>query len=134
LGNCLWAIPGSQKWPDFLAAQMIEHLTNDGHSLLLLDLYPLFVNQLTGSIIFGFAGFKTSGAVPIEVEPGDCIFHNILLLHGSQSSTSPLRRTIYYEYRSIAQELKMGPHKPEYIPLKQSTFAFWVDRSLSLSL
>lgn len=25
-GTCLWAIPGSQGWPDFLAANMIEHL------------------------------------------------------------------------------------------------------------
>lgn len=47
--------------------------------------------------------------------------HNILVLHGSQKSlpTSPLRRTVYFEYRAIGQELKMGPHKPEYIPLKQ---------------
>lgn len=66
-------------------------------------------------------GFKTSGAIPVEVSPGDVILHNILVLHGSPSSDSPLRRTVYFEYRSIDQELRKGPHVPEYIPLKQST-------------
>jgi len=73
---------------------MIEHLTKDG--------------------------FRKVGAVPVEVQPGDVILHNILILHGSPACKSPLRRTVYYEYRAIEQELKMGPHKPEYIPLKQN--------------
>lgn len=96
LGNCLWVVPGSHKWPDFLAGQMGLHLTKDG--------------------------FNRNGAVPVPVKPGDIILHNILVLHGSTSSTSPLRRTVYYEYRSIPHELKYGPHKPQYIPLKQRTF------------
>jgi len=94
MDNCLWVIPGSNKWPDFIASSMIEHLTKDG--------------------------FKKSGAIPVPVQPGDVILHNILVLHGSPACKSPLRRTVYYEYRSIEQELKMGPHKPEYIPLKQN--------------
>jgi hypothetical protein len=65
------------------------------------------------------AGFKKSGAVPIVVGPGDVVFHNILVLHGSTHSEGPLRRTVYYEYRAIGQEIKMGPHIPEYVPLKQ---------------
>jgi len=93
LNNCLYVIPGSHKWPDFFAASMIEHLTKDG--------------------------FKTTGAIPVEVNPGDVIFHNILVLHGSPSCNSPLRRTVYYEFRSSEQEKNMGPHKEEYIPLKQ---------------
>ena len=95
LGNCLWAVPGSQKWPDFLAGQLGLHLTKDG--------------------------FNRNGSVPIPVKPGDVILHNILVLHGSSSSSSPLRRTVYYEYRSIPHELKYGPHQPKYIPPKQRT-------------
>jgi len=91
--NCLWVIPGTHKLPDFVAAMMIESLVKDG--------------------------FKTTNAIPVPVQPGDVILHNILVLHGSSSCTSPLRRTVYYEFRSIPQELKMGPHKPEYVPLKQ---------------
>lgn len=91
--NCLWVIPGTHKLPDFVAAMMIESLVKDG--------------------------FKTTNAIPVPVESGDVVLHNILVLHGSSSCNSPLRRTVYYEYRSIPQELKMGPHKPNYIPLKQ---------------
>jgi ectoine hydroxylase-related dioxygenase (phytanoyl-CoA dioxygenase family) len=93
LNNCLYVIPGTHKWPDLLAASMIEFLTQDG--------------------------FKTTGAVPVEVRPGDVILHNILILHGSPSCKSPLRRTVYYEYRSIDQERRMGPHNLEYIDVKQ---------------
>jgi ectoine hydroxylase-related dioxygenase (phytanoyl-CoA dioxygenase family) len=68
-------------------------------------------------------GFKKAGALPVPVKPGDVIFHNILVVHGSASCSSPLRRTVYYEYRAIEQELRKGPHVPEYVPLKQSAFS-----------
>jgi hypothetical protein len=100
LGNCLWVVPGSHKWPDYLAGQMGLHLTKDG--------------------------FNRNGAVPVPVEPGDVILHNILVLHGSSSSTSPLRRTVYFEYRSIPHELKFGPHQPHYMPVKQSTSSCYI--------
>jgi len=90
--NCLYVVTGTHKWPDMIASAMIDHLTSDG--------------------------FKKNGAIPVEVQPGDVILHNILVLHGSPACKSPLRRTVYYEYRSIEQELAMGPHKPEYVPLK----------------
>jgi len=92
--NCLWVIPGTHKLPDFVAAMMVESLIKDG--------------------------FQTTNAIPIPVNPGDIIFHNILVLHGSSFCSGPLRRTVYFEFRAISQELKMGPHKPEYIPLKQN--------------
>jgi ectoine hydroxylase-related dioxygenase (phytanoyl-CoA dioxygenase family) len=28
--NCLYVIPGTQKWPDMMASAMIDHLTSDG--------------------------------------------------------------------------------------------------------
>lgn len=51
-------------------------------------------------------GFRTAGAVPIEVEPGDMIMHNILVLHGSSSCNSPLRRTGMTEGKRKQKEKK----------------------------
>jgi hypothetical protein len=53
------------------------------------------------------------------MHPGDVIIHNILVLHGSPAAQSHLRRVIYYEFRPAEVELAIGPHTPEYIPLKQ---------------
>eukprot|EP00743_Colponemidia_sp_Colp-15_P012576 GILK01014360.1.p1 GENE.GILK01014360.1~~GILK01014360.1.p1 ORF type:complete len:356 (+),score=41.26 GILK01014360.1:34-1068(+) len=94
-GNCLWVVPGSNQWPDSLAGMMISHLTDQGK------------------------GFKTDGAVPVELGPGDCLFHNVLLVHGSPACQSPLRRTIYLEFRPAETELELGPHVPEFVFLKQ---------------
>jgi hypothetical protein len=53
------------------------------------------------------------------MNPGDVIFHNILVLHGSPAARSTLRRVVYYEFRPGEIEREFGPHTPEYIPLKQ---------------
>lgn len=93
MSNCLWAIPGSNRWSQEKAEETVRKL-NEG-------------------------GFKTEGAVPLKMNPGDVLLHNILLLHGSPAAQSKLRRVVYYEFRPIEVELKIGPHTPEYIPLKQ---------------
>ncbi len=93
LENCLWGIPGSNQWTDAEAqAECQRHNTN---------------------------GFDTAGAVPIPMQPGDVIFHNILVLHGSPPTQGAMRRTVYYEFRPGEIERDSGPHVPEYIPLKQ---------------
>ena len=92
--NCLWGVLGSNRWSQQQADETIARLN-------------------TG-------GFQTSdGAVPILMNPGDVIFHNILALHGSPPAQSRLRRVVYYEFRPAEIELEHGPHIPEYIPLKQ---------------
>jgi phytanoyl-CoA hydroxylase len=93
LDTCLWVIPGSHKWDPERAQCEIERLNNDG--------------------------FHRDGAIPVPMQPGDVIFHDILVLHGSPASTSKLRRVIYYEFRTAHVEERIGPHMPEYIPLKQ---------------
>jgi len=96
LSNCLWGIPGSNNWSDADAAAKIKKLTDAPGT------------------------FSTDDdCVPILMNPGDVIFHNILALHGSGPARTKLRRVIYYEYRPIEIELAHGPHKPEYIPVKQ---------------
>jgi len=93
ISNCLWGIPGSNLWPVEEANGTIQRLNKDG--------------------------FHTEGTIPILMNPGDVILHNILALHGSPATQSKLRRVLYYEYRAAEIESKKGPHKPEYIPLKQ---------------
>jgi phytanoyl-CoA hydroxylase len=65
--GCLWALPG-------------YHLV--GH----VDLDQRTTEEL----------FEDSGAIPIEMEAGDVLFHAIALPHGSRASASPHQRRIFY--------------------------------------
>ena len=94
MSNCLWGVLGSNQWPAERIAETLARLNKDG--------------------------FQTSdGAVPILMQPGDVIFHNILALHGSPPAQTKLRRVIYLEFRPGEVERQFGPHSLEYIPLKQ---------------
>ena len=96
LTNCLWGILGSNKWSEEEADATVKRL-----------------NAAPGS-------FSTDDrCVPILMNPGDVIFHNILVLHGSPAAQSKLRRVVYFEFRPAEVERAFGPHRPEYIPLKQ---------------
>jgi ectoine hydroxylase-related dioxygenase (phytanoyl-CoA dioxygenase family) len=93
--NCLWGILGTHKMTQEEASVQIKAL-NEGSE------------------------FSTpANAVPIPMQPGDVILHNILVLHGSPAAQSHLRRVVYYEFRPAEIESAVGPHTPEYIPLKQ---------------
>ncbi len=93
LSNCLWGIPGSNQWSEKEANETVARLNKDG--------------------------FHTEGAVPIKMNPGDVILHNILALHGSPAALTKLRRVIYLEFRPGEVEREFGPHTLEYIPVKQ---------------
>jgi ectoine hydroxylase-related dioxygenase (phytanoyl-CoA dioxygenase family) len=92
--NCLWAIPGSQRWSDADAARECERRSRGG-------------------------GFDAEAAAPVPMQPGDALLHDILLVHGSPASESALRRVLYYEFRPADVERRRGPHTPAYLPLKQ---------------
>jgi len=67
-------------------------------------------------------GWDVPGAVIAELEPGDVLVHDVMVVHGSPGvSGNPLRRTIYYEFRPMQQILEEGPWDRE-----------WVDRRLRL--
>jgi phytanoyl-CoA hydroxylase len=103
--NCLWGIPGSNQWSEEEAwAKNVE---------------------LNSGLAKG--EFYTEGAIPIPMNPGDVILHNILALHGSPPAQSKLRRVVYYEFRPAEVELAKGPHKPEYIPAKQKLLLACLD-------
>ncbi|MFD2613608.1 phytanoyl-CoA dioxygenase family protein [Paenibacillus gansuensis] len=89
--SCLWVIPGSTHWTKEDA-----------------DAYC------------ARPGFSFEGAIPVPMNPGDVIFHDIQLLHGSpEGDGNDLRRTVYFEFRAGENEDEFGPHTLEYIPLKQ---------------
>lgn len=48
--------------------------------------------------------FEDSGAIPIEMEAGDVLFHAITLPHGSRASASPQQRRIFYLHY-LAEEI-----------------------------
>ena len=107
LSNCLWGLPGSNLWAwDQAEAEIKQRNTG---------------------------GFNSDGAVPILMQPGDVLFHNILVLHGSPpTQNAPLRRVLYYEFRPGEVERELGPHRPEYIPVKQKVLlACLRDRAMS---
>jgi phytanoyl-CoA hydroxylase len=68
--GCLWAIPGS-------------------HRSGTVDVDRMVAEQ----------GWYLKDAVPLELEPGDVMFHHVALVHGSPENRSPvLRRTFYIHY------------------------------------
>ena len=110
--NCVWIIPGSNNWEKQRAQQWLgEHRA-----------------ETTAE------EFKASGAVPALMEPGDVLFHDILVLHGSPSTNArALRRVVYYEFRTAHVEDAIGPHVPAYIPLKQKALLACIERRKAAS-
>ena len=105
--NCVWIIPGSSRWTkEHANAWLSEHR-----------------GQATAE------EFKASGAVPALMQPGDVLFHDILVLHGSPATNArALRRVVYYEFRTAHVEEAIGPHVPAYIPLKQKVLLACIER------
>jgi ectoine hydroxylase-related dioxygenase (phytanoyl-CoA dioxygenase family) len=67
-------------------------------------------------------GWDAPGVVQVELEPGDVLVHDVMVVHGSEAVTgNRLRRTIYYEFRAAEQIAAEGPWD-----------ATWVDRRLRL--
>lgn len=98
--SCLWVIPGTNRWT---AQQANERIKREG--------------------------FDTSDAIPVPINAGDVIFHDITVLHGSPAGDgNALRRTIYYEFRPAEIEIEFGPHIPEYLPLKQQVLLECIKR------
>lgn len=67
-------------------------------------------------------GWDPPGVVKVEMEPGDVLLHDVMVVHGSPPvEGKALRRTIYYEFRAAEQILAEGPWDRD-----------WVDRRLRL--
>ena len=70
-------------------------------------------------------GFKTPGLIPVPAKAGDVIIHNTRVIHGSHASRSAsLRRTIYYEFRTL--EWISTPGHAEYMGLSGRDMTAWI--------
>lgn len=88
--GCLWVAPGTHK----MAHQLPKHEV--------------------------FRGLNFEGMIPIPVKAGDVLLHNVRLIHGSpRSKGGALRRTLYYEFQSIARMQKQSGPRPAH-PLRNN--------------
>jgi phytanoyl-CoA hydroxylase len=110
LTTCLWAIPGSQSWDDDRATAALHRPADDAE------------------------GFRAAGGIPIPVGAGDVIVHDVFAVHGSPPTAGALRRVVYFEYRPIELELRIGPHVPEYVAVKQQGLVACLRRRVGLGI
>jgi hypothetical protein len=67
-------------------------------------------------------GWNPPGSIVVEMDPGDVLLHDVMVVHGSpKAEGNALRRTIYYEFRAAEQILEEGPWNRD-----------WIDRRMRL--
>jgi ectoine hydroxylase-related dioxygenase (phytanoyl-CoA dioxygenase family) len=67
-------------------------------------------------------GWDAPGVTQIEMQPGDALLHDVMVLHGSEATSgNALRRTLYFEFRAAEQIQAEGPWQGD-----------WLDRRLRL--
>ncbi|NJK45444.1 MAG: phytanoyl-CoA dioxygenase family protein [Pleurocapsa sp. SU_196_0] len=55
-------------------------------------------------------GWDPPGVIHVEMQPGDVLLHDVMVLHGSERvEGKSMRRTIYYEFRSAEEITAHGP-------------------------
>ena len=60
--------------------------------------------------------WEIPGVIQVELEPGDVLLHDVMVLHGSERTLGgKLRRTIYYEFRAAEMILEEGPWGLDWI-------------------
>ena len=61
-------------------------------------------------------GWDLPGVIHVQLEPGDVLLHDVMVLHGSERTLGKnLRRTIYYEFRAAEMILDEGPWDEDWI-------------------
>jgi hypothetical protein len=67
-------------------------------------------------------GWNHPAAIEVEMQPGDVLLHNVMVVHGSPHvEGKALRRTIYYEFRAAEEIVADGPWDRQ-----------WIDRRMRL--
>lgn len=93
--NCVWGIPGSNRWTSEEAAAECRRRNAAPD------------------------GFDPAGAVPVTMNPGDVLLHDVKTLHGSPWAQSRLRRVLYYEFRAADVILENKLRTEAYVKRKQ---------------
>ncbi|MGC9449952.1 MAG: phytanoyl-CoA dioxygenase family protein [Oceanipulchritudo sp.] len=61
-------------------------------------------------------GWEHPDIITVEMEPGDVLLHDVMVYHGSPPTEGgPLRRTIYYEFRSVEWNRDAGIWADEWV-------------------
>ena len=61
-------------------------------------------------------GWDVPGAIEVDLQPGDVLVHDDMIVHGSPPATGKaLRRTIYLEFRAAEHILSEGPWTPQWM-------------------
>jgi ectoine hydroxylase-related dioxygenase (phytanoyl-CoA dioxygenase family) len=67
-------------------------------------------------------GWDHPDAISVEVNPGDVLLHDVMVVHGSERTEGKaLRRTLYYEFRAAEEIVQDGPWDSD-----------WIDRRMRL--
>ena len=67
-----------------------------------------------------FRGLDFSKMQPVPMRAGDVLLHNVRLIHGSpRSNGGALRRTLYYEFQSLAELINQGGPRPGFAPTEE---------------
>lgn len=73
-------------------------------------------------------GWTPPGSITVEMEPGDVLIHDVMVIHGSPRTVgSALRRTIYYEFRPAEQILSEGPWDAEWVEQRMSLIPLGIE-------
>jgi ectoine hydroxylase-related dioxygenase (phytanoyl-CoA dioxygenase family) len=69
-------------------------------------------------------GWEPPGFVEVELEAGDVLLHDVMVVHGSPPTTgNALRRTLYYEFRSAQQIRDEGPFDEAWVERRMRLMA-----------
>lgn len=106
-----------------------------GHGAL--HVIPGSQNQRTDACALAEThGWALPGAIEVELEPGDVLVHDDMVVHGSPptAGADAMRRTIYLEFRAAASIVEDGPWTPEWmdarlrlLPLALAEHARWAE-------
>lgn len=61
-------------------------------------------------------GWDHPDAISVEMQPGDVLLHDVMVVHGSERTEGKsLRRTLYYEFRAAEEIVEDGPWDTDWI-------------------
>ncbi|QIG39404.1 phytanoyl-CoA dioxygenase family protein [Microbacterium sp. 4R-513] len=73
-------------------------------------------------------GWDAPGVIQTELDPGDVLVHDVMLVHGSEATlANRLRRTIYYEFRPAQQIIEEGPWDVAFIEQRMRLVSLGLD-------
>jgi ectoine hydroxylase-related dioxygenase (phytanoyl-CoA dioxygenase family) len=98
----------------------LDHSTAEGGALRVIPASQ--TGKVDTCAIRDAHGWLPPGVITVEMQPGDVLLHDVMVVHGSPTTDgNALRRTLYYEFRAAEEILEEGPWDRE-----------WIDRRLRL--